>query len=148
MTKLLIIHGLCFFRSMNLVIGNISHFLETDRLHCGKEWVDMEGLGWTLLAGGCISRTTHGFPDDAGCYNNTTKAKGIFALDNNSRQMRYALLNRENEDYILENPAGDNVLDKSLCENYNLGLSDMANDVFQISFLGKMGTFIYVENLN
>ena len=19
---------------------------ETDRLHCGKEWVDMEGLGW------------------------------------------------------------------------------------------------------
>ena len=31
---------------MNLVIGNISHFLETDRLHCGKEWVDMEGLGW------------------------------------------------------------------------------------------------------
>ena len=31
---------------MNLVIGNISHFYWTDRLHCGKEWVDMEGLGW------------------------------------------------------------------------------------------------------
>ena len=58
MTKLLIIHGLCFFRSMNLVIGNISHFYWTDRLHCGNEWVDMEGLGWyDNSAGDCIKTT-------------------------------------------------------------------------------------------
>ena len=31
---------------------------ETDRLHCGKEWVDMEGLGWyDNAAGDCIKTT-------------------------------------------------------------------------------------------
>ena len=96
------------------------------------------GLGWSLNAGGCISRTVYGFPDET--TGSQTSAIGLFNLDNNSRNVRNVMINRVDGLNPIE---PNNCFSLGQCENIDLGIRDVSNDIFQISCLGHTGTFIY-----
>lgn len=96
------------------------------------------GLGWSLNAGGCISRTVYGFPDET--TGTQTSAIGLFNLDNNSRNVRNVMINRVDGLNPIE---PNNCFSLGQCENIDLGIRDVSNDIFQISCLGHTGTFIY-----
>lgn len=98
------------------------------------------GLGWSLNAGGCISRTVYGFPDET--TGSQTSAIGLFNLDNYSKSVRQTMINRPQND----EPEPQNYLKYftiAQCEYIDLGLRDVSNDIFQINCLGHTGTFIY-----
>lgn len=71
------------------------------------------GLGWTLVGGGCITRTINGLPDETNFFNSESMPKGNF------------LNNSENFDA------------------YNDTDYDPEEDVFSFNFGGHTGTFIY-----
>lgn len=112
------------------------------RYHGGGIKVDENagilGLGWSLNAGGCISRTVYGFPDET--TGSQTSAIGLFNLDNNSKNVRNEMINRMDGLVPIE---PNNCFSLGQCENIDLGIRDMANDIFQINCLGHTGTFIY-----
>lgn len=115
------------------------------RYHGGGIKVDENagilGLGWSLNAGGCISRTVYGFPDE--CNNVNTDVKGVFNLDDNAKKVREEMINRvDGNDPTLSSQC----FPLSQCENIDMGLRDMSNDVFQINCMGYTGTFIYSPN--
>ena len=98
------------------------------------------GLGWSLNAGGSISRSMYGFPDELTGSNYTPK--GIFDLDYNTEQVRQGMIRRSTND---ESSYNDYLKYFTIaqCEKLDQGLRDVSNDVFHINCLGHTGTFIY-----
>lgn len=120
----------------------------TIRYHGGGVKVDdMEGnlgLSWALMAGGAISRTVYGAPDDA----NEMNLKGLFNATENDKKLREFVLNK-GADYIPNDLVWyvDHYRDQGLYGiDYYYGKSDTANDIFKVSALGFSGTFIYDDN--
>lgn len=109
------------------------------------------GLGWTLLAGGCISRTVYGYPDDMKKHIvGDFSIRGRFNATENDNNLRNYIINQTVEydpgDYRGVKDRMTNILKWNA--NYEEGLSDMANDVFQINCMGITGTFIYNDAQN
>lgn len=103
------------------------------------------GLGWALIAGGCISRTVYGHPDDIVNSNDT---RGLFRASQNDINLRTHIMNKiADYDPADHYPSSDN-LEKILNWGYDYmcGHSDMANDVYQINCMGISGTFIYNDS--
>ena len=94
------------------------------------------GIGWSLNAGGCISRSVHGLPDEL----NKEPLHGLFHLTPNEQKMRDSTLARIN----IFNPIQfySYALPSRYCNAFNAGRVDMANDIFNFNFLGHSGTFI------
>ena len=94
------------------------------------------GMGWSLNAGGCISRSVHGLPDEL----NTVLLHGLFHLTANEQAMRDTTLAR----IAAINPIQfySYALPSRYCNAFNDGKADMANDIFNFNFLGRSGSFI------
>lgn len=107
------------------------------------------GLGWNLNAGGCITRTVHGYPDEAPHCNkvhwgwsNTNAITGVLNLDYNERvNLRQHIIDREGINYALDE--FNDALPYSVTHNYEDGKIDVANDVFTFNCQGLNGTFIF-----
>lgn len=105
------------------------------------------GHSWNLIAGGCISRTVYGHPDEA---NNSNNIKGLFHITPESNSLRefakstIAEFDPSDYNYFMTNRTGN----LSWGEDYYYGLADMANDILKVSCMNISGTFIYDDNKN
>lgn len=108
-----------------------------------NEYSGVIGYGWSLNAGGCISRTVYGLPDNVGT-NHSHYFRGLHNIDNMTKSMRDNLLSRPTDlDYNILSPPNEYILFESQCRYFNEGLRDVANDVFHVNCIGMTGTFIY-----
>ncbi len=104
------------------------------------------GLSWNLNAGGCISRTVYGHPDEAGAKPNNIK--GLFNKTTESNTLREFAKSTVGDfdpsdyNYFMEHRIGD----KTWGLDYYYGRADMANDILKVSCMGLLGTFIYDDN--
>ena len=100
------------------------------------------GLGWSLNAGGCVSRSVYGLPDELN-KGGDNGVHGLFYLNQQDLLLRQAMLGRNvNNSYNPQTLYGNNVLPYSMCHKFNEGRSDMANDIFHFAFIGHSGTFV------
>lgn len=104
------------------------------------------GMGWTLIAGGSVSRTVYGLPDEM--YSNigtVNELRGIFRLNNKDKTLRNLVINRNS----LYNPGlakSDALIENGrYCDDYDGGKVDMANDMLNFNAMGMSGTFIMNE---
>ena len=105
-----------------------------------NEHAGIIGLGWSLNAGGCISRTVHGLPDEI----NRNPIKGLLHMTIYTDSLRNTMLSRQSwNQYSPYSYSNSFVLSQLLCDGYNDGKADVANDIFQINAMGKSGTFAY-----
>ena len=110
------------------------------------EPIGIIGHGWNMNAGGCISRTVRGLPDELN-RGGVHGLRGLYHLNNDDKLLRSTIMGR-NVDNIyfpmtfLSDYPSDYVLPETLCNDYDDGYCDMANDIFHFSFLGKTGTVI------
>ena len=126
--------------------GNLSVPISVQYLSGGLKVDDQPGnlgLSWILNAGGCISRTVYGHPDEAINY-----IKGLFNISAESNLLRNFAKNTVDDfdpsdpyNYV-EHRTGGKTWD---LEYYN-GRADMANDILKVSCMGLSGTFIYNDN--
>ena len=101
------------------------------------------GIGWTLSAGGCVSRTVNGLPDDIS--NTHSNARGLLSLNSTDKSLRSRIMAKR-ADYDIQDHnhyASDLSWIATMGVDYIRGIIDMANDVFNISAVGLSGTFIY-----
>ena len=91
-------------------------------------WV---GMNWSLNAGGCISRSVKGVPDDWVIWEYYRTDKNIF------RCMYF--------DSMYHEYFGS---DKTYFHGYEGELADKENDVFYFNFLGYSGKFVFDINAN
>ncbi len=108
------------------------------------------GYGWSLDAGGSISRTIYGLPDDI-CPQNTSQPLGspvgLFHLEPTTKNLRDSIFNRYIEyGYEIVSVHHGNVLGQGTCEYFNAGVRDVANDIFHLNCMGLSGTFAYDPN--
>lgn len=114
-----------------------------------KETASYTGLGWNLSAGGTISRTVRGLPDEIykqgdiegfvktrmGIYNNT--------VSYNSNQYYQVLSLFGN----VSNPEQANIISEFLWNAFEKGIYDTEHDLYQINFMGKSGRFYLKKNI-
>lgn len=105
------------------------------------------GMGWTLIAGGSVSRTVYGLPDEMHTKIGTDMGiRGIFNLNSSDKTLRNIIINR-NAHYDPEIPVSRQVKEiGDYCHDYDEGKVDMANDMLNFSVMGMSGTFIMDEN--
>ena len=106
------------------------------------------GLGWTLIAGGAISRSVYGLPDEMqnrGCT-------GLLKLSDNNKQFRNYIMSKQDgyDPGNLTEAQKENIATiLNLCSDYESGKVDVANDIFQFNFNNNAGTLIYdIGNTN
>ncbi|WP_306354251.1 hypothetical protein, partial [Flavobacterium sp. '19STA2R22 D10 B1'] len=81
------------------------------------------GIGWAINAGGAISRSTRGIPDDKG--------------------MGY-LYNTAHINYLLSNPSAvDDPQAKGYLETVSQGNEDLESDIYNYNFMGYSGKFFF-----
>ena len=99
------------------------------------------GLGWNLNAGGTISRTIRGYPDelDQGGSSNERK-KGIYHSTNRYYEIAQMIDN-------LNNPAAVNAVNEYLWQVNEKGTYDSEHDLYQYNFMGYTGRF-YISKQN
>lgn len=102
------------------------------------------GLGWSLMAGGTISRTVRGIPDEM--FKMGTQAKiGIY--HNSSSNHHY----QNDYNHIIDVLADENtsefdVLDEALWNSQVRGSHDTEHDLWQFNFMGMSGRFYIKKN--
>lgn len=108
------------------------------------EYPGIIGLGWTLLAGGNISRTVYGLPDDIS--NIDSNLMGLFSLDQTNKYLRNYVMNKPT-DYTYFNSLSEYCIEISkYCQDYEEWRVDVANDVLSLSGMGLDGVFSYNDN--
>ncbi|MDP2159727.1 MAG: DUF6443 domain-containing protein, partial [Flavobacterium sp.] len=109
-----------------------------------KEMAGYTGLGWSLFAGGSISRVVKGIPDEA-CYLGATKGnnKTMIGIYNNNIAGLH-----NNKYYEVLNLMGTTMNSTQLetVKNYmwyafEKGILDNEHDLYQINFMGNTGRF-------
>lgn len=106
------------------------------------------GLGWIVSSGACISRTIYGIPDETN--GGLFKAHGLFHLNADEKAFRQRLISKiaDYDPCDAKNYQNNLSWQATLGKRYSEGLTDVANDIFQLSGLGLSGTFIYNDNKN
>ncbi|MBR3830635.1 MAG: hypothetical protein IKJ52_05230 [Muribaculaceae bacterium] len=129
--------------------GNLSVPISVQYLSGGLKVDDQPGnlgLSWVINAGGCISRTVHGHPDEAN--EGTSNIRGLFNITVASDSLRelakstIADYDPSDYEYFKNHRTGK----KSWGLDYYYGRADMANDILKINCLGLSGTFIYNDD--
>ncbi len=104
------------------------------------------GSGWSLDAGGCISRTVYGLADEINS-SVTQGLKGVFHLDDVTKALRDSVFGKYIPyGYVIGDAYADGMLPISICRFYNEGIRDVANDIFNINCMGISGVFAYEPN--
>lgn len=128
-------HGLAFNMSLNYSPSSVKK----------EEIAGYTGLGWSLLAGGSISRTVRDIPDDAYVIANNFHTKKIGIYHNDS-----GYLSERNNYYDIESLLTSNFNFDRENENINRFLFetnekhhfDSKHDLYQFNFMGYAGRFI------
>ena len=106
------------------------------------------GLNWILNAGGCISRTVYGHPDEAGTKTTQNNIRGLFNITAKSDSLReftktsFLYIDPSDPTNFTEYRLGG----KDWGVDYYHGHADVANDILKISCMKLSGTFIYDDN--
>ena len=119
------------------------------------------GLGWSLFAGGTVSRTVRGLPDEIkilpGSYSpqsplSTTGSIGIYHdnIGSNSNHYKYFKENILNStlDYYKGNLTSTekDIGNEFIWETSNMGKYDSEYDIWQFNFLNESGRFYIKKN--
>jgi hypothetical protein len=127
------------FFGLNISVGISYHTASVKK----NDVASSTGLGWSLMAGGTISRTVMGLPDEY--YDSSTGKCGIYHVSNNF----YTVLNLVNNNNLYD-PELTNHLEtnKFMFEANEKQIFDTKHDLYQYNFLGRSGRFIIkkVEN--
>ena len=146
----------CFSGTPNIIVpihvvklGDLSVPITLNYHGGGIKVAEVEGnagIGWTLTAGGCISRTVNGHPDEINALPNG--AAGLLSITAADKEYRRRIISKDanydiqSKDAYVQNRSWL----ATMGERYVKGVSDMANDVFNISACGLSGTFIYNDS--
>lgn len=122
------------------------------------EFASYSGLGWNLLAGGSVSRTVRGFPDEIIIEGNANvnsqqgsngKDKTRIGIYNNHLAEAFS-----NKYYQVMSLFGNIVTqsDKNIVGEYcwkafEKGVFDSDHDLYQFNFMGKSGRFYIKKNI-
>ncbi len=103
------------------------------------------GLGWSLFAGGSISRTVRGMPDEQLIYPGGANGKGNIGIYHNN------LSHNKNDYYAFMENTGQFISDteranKFIWETMEINRYDTEHDLWQFNFMGKSGRFIIKKN--
>ncbi len=108
-----------------------------------EEVASYVGLGWNLFAGGTISRTVRGYPDEFTRFETaSTFGKpriGIYDYTEN----RY---NEFKEIYTPNSGVNVSGFSEYLWDTHNRGLFDTEYDLYQFNYMGRTGRFIVKPN--
>jgi hypothetical protein len=110
------------------------------------------GLGWSLFAGGTISRTVRGLPDEILDYSYQSGLSreriGIYHKSVPQRPNHYYYFNEnftnsEKDQYVLNNisPQDSLIVNTLLWETSEMGRFDTEHDLWQFNFMGYSGRF-------
>lgn len=101
------------------------------------------GLGWNLIAGGTITRTIRGLPDEYKFDGNYTR-RGIYRKDEQSYPNRYGEVYSilKNEQFGYDNLMRYDKYNEFAWESYFKGTYDSQYDLYQYNFFGNTGRFI------
>ena len=105
------------------------------------------GLGWSLFAGGTISRTVRGLPDEFYDSNNILSGGGkigIYHTEGNYKNNYYKFLNYFNNQNT-SNFSAD-LANKYMWDAGEKGSYDSEHDMWQVSFMGKSASFFISKN--
>jgi YD repeat-containing protein len=108
-----------------------------------KEVASYTGLGWNLSAGGTISRTVKGFPDELyqtkALHGATADKIGIYNNDVNHLENNYYKIYNDTE---TEAEFGE------YCWGaFEKGIYDSEHDLYQYNFMGRTGRFYIQKNI-
>ncbi|UPT69702.1 MAG: hypothetical protein M0D53_11100 [Flavobacterium sp. JAD_PAG50586_2] len=103
------------------------------------------GLGWSLFAGGTISRTVKGKPDDIFEMGQEAKIGLYHNSVGNFQNKYYEIINEIND----ENTTAYDTIDEFLWDAQVRGRLDTEHDLWQFNFMGETGRFyIKKDSLN
>jgi hypothetical protein len=108
------------------------------------------GLGWNLIAGGTISRTVVGIPDEHFelPFSGSIQSEGRYGIyiDNQAyhKNITYKLLQQEKGN--LNVTITDEEKSKYLWETFVKGRYDTEHDIWSYNFMGHIGSFIIEKN--
>ncbi len=94
------------------------------------------GVGWSLFAGGSISRTVRGLPDEL----KSGSKRGIYHSDNEYDDVFFD----DNWNYITPQPTEE--YHSFLWDTYINGQKDTEQDIYQFNFMGYSGRFLIRKN--
>lgn len=108
------------------------------------------GLGWSLFAGGTISRTVRSIPDEMFLQvNRSDNGKvGIYQTPENGKTNNYYTLVKLIEDKVTLNSSQLELKKEFLYEAQEKGKYDTEHDLWQFNFMGKSGRFFIKKNLS
>ncbi|WDO13627.1 hypothetical protein MH928_02740 [Flavobacterium sp. WW92] len=102
------------------------------------------GLGWSLFAGGTISRTVRGMPDEIEVLGNSAKI-GLYQNSTQNHVNNYyqvlQILNDENSSVADQEIANEYLWDAQV-----KGILDTEHDLWQFNFMGHSGRFYIQKN--
>ena len=130
--------------SMNIALKYHPSSIQKD------EFAGYTGLGWSLIAGGGISRTVRGQPDEIIFYGgseNIDKTRiGIYNnhLDNNFSNKFYQVMDLFGN---FSTPAEKAIIGEFCWNAFEKGIFDSDHDLYQFNFMGKSGRFYIKKNL-
>lgn len=102
------------------------------------------GLGWSVLCGATIAHTVYGAPDDA----NIGNMHGLYHLNTEEKRFRQTLIDKV-EDYLpaIWSSTNTHLVSQALDgERYDMGRTDVANDIYNLNGWNMSATFIIDEN--
>lgn len=104
------------------------------------EYSSIVGLGWQLNAGGCVTRTVFGYPDEL----KTNEVLGIFNANAKMLNLESAIKSFSvgNESAIDPNNAIF-AIPYNNCNLYNDGYWDLTSDIFKLRCCGLSATFAF-----
>ncbi|AZA84894.1 hypothetical protein C1637_19120 [Chryseobacterium lactis] len=107
------------------------------------------GLGWNLIAGGTITRTVKGLPDEYKFDGNYTR-RGIYRKDEQSYPNKYGEVYDilKNQQFGYDDLVRYDKYNEFAWETYFKSTYDSQYDLYQYNFFGNTGRFIIKRNDN
>ncbi|NIF07233.1 hypothetical protein F3J23_17570 [Chryseobacterium sp. Tr-659] len=107
------------------------------------------GLGWNLIAGGTITRTIKGIPDEYKFDGNYTR-RGIYRKDEPTYPNKYGEVYEilKNGQFGYDNLPRYDKYNEFAWESFFKGTYDSEYDLYQYNFFGNTGRFIVKKNDN
>jgi len=104
-----------------------------------EEVASYVGLGWNLFAGGTISRTVRGYPDEFIRSETSGPKIGIYDITENKYWQFKKIYTGESNLTIHD-------FSEYIWDTYNRGMFDTEYDLYQFNYMGRTGRFIVKPN--
>jgi len=108
-----------------------------------EEVASYVGLGWNLFAGGTISRTVRGYPDEFIRWETMSSQSGPKIGIYDTTENKYEQFKKI---YTLESNQTIYDFSEYIWDTYNRGMFDTEYDLYQFNYMGRTGRFIVKPN--